>query len=71
MSGYTGILSEVLAISNERALLVEAHLRLQYGTLCHLSQERIRFEYTDGGISEVIDLAPDQAVELAKSMGLH
>ena len=70
MSMYQKVLSETLSVSPERALLVEGYLRLQYGTLDHLSMEDFRREYTSGGISRSIDEDPALAADLAKSYGL-
>lgn len=70
MSAYQKILADTLHISPERAVLVEAYLRLQYSTLGHLSREDFRHEYTRGGISDTIDADPESARALAASYGL-
>ena len=71
MSAYQTILAETLKITPERAVLVEAYLRLQYSTLGHLSRADFRREYTRGGISATIDADVEQAIGLAKSFGLQ
>lgn len=71
MSAYSNVIAETLKISNERAVLVEAYLRLQYSTLGHLSRADFRHEYTRGGISATIDADLGQALRLAKSFGLQ
>lgn len=68
---YQTIIADILKITPQRAVLVEAYLRLQYGTLDHLSRAAIWHEYTHGGISATIDADPDQAVRLARSIGLE
>ena len=71
MSAYQTILAETLKITPERAVLVEAYLRLQYSTLGHLSRADFLSEYTRGGISATIDADVEQAIGLAKSFGLQ
>lgn len=70
VSPYGRVLAETLKITTERARLVEAYLRLQFGTLSHLSREDFRHEYTDGGISDTIDADTRQAIALAESFGI-
>lgn len=64
-------IADILKIGQERAVLVEAHLRLQYGTIGQLSRADIQREYRSGGISATIDANPTAAVELAESFGLR
>lgn len=68
---YNQIISEVLNVTPARARLVEAFLRLQYGTLDALSRDRILSEYTAGGISEAIDEDAALVERLADSYGLR
>ena len=63
--------ADTLKITPQRAVLVEAYLRLQYSTLGHLSRIDFRREYTKGGISDAIDADPEEAIALAKSFGLQ
>lgn len=63
-------IAETLKISQERAVLVEAYLRLQYGTIGQLSRVDIVREYRSGGISATIDADLPAALQLAKSYGL-
>ena len=70
MSAYQAVLAETLKITPDRALLVEAYLRLQYSTLDHLSRADFRQEYKRGGICTAIDADPAGAVLLAKSYNL-
>lgn len=67
---YTTTIADVLRVGKQRAMLVEAYLRLRYSTLCHLSRDDISREYTDGGISGAIDADPAGAVALAQSYGI-
>lgn len=69
MSAYQQVLADTLKISPQRAVLVEAYLRLQYSTLGHLSRADFRHEYTRG-ISDTIDADPESARALAASYGL-
>lgn len=66
---YTTTIADVLRIGKQRAMLVEAYLRLKYSTLCHLSRDDISREYTDGGISGAIDADPAGAVLRHRSRG--
>lgn len=70
MSPYATVIAETLEVSSARAVLVEAYLRLQYGTLGNLSRVDIQREYGADGIGATIDAAPDRAVTLAASYGL-
>lgn len=70
MTTYNDIIRRTLKITPERARLVEAYLRLDYGTLDHLSNVEIRREYHVGGISAAIDADVDGALKLAESLGL-
>ena len=67
---YNRILRETLNITAERAVLVEAYLRLEHSTLGHLSRFDFQREYTVGGICETIDADYSHAVDLAESFGL-
>jgi len=66
---YQTILAETLQITPSRAVLVEAYLRLQYGSLGNLSRDDFRREYK-AGISAAIDADPAEAAALAQSFGL-
>ena len=67
---YNDIIRSTLKITPERARLVEAYLRMEYGTLNHLSARDIRRNYYHGGISYAIDANLDGALKLAESFGL-
>lgn len=67
---YQTVIAETLKIAPARARLVEGYLRLQYGTLSHLSREDITHEYCRRGISTAIDADVDGAIKLAASYGL-
>lgn len=73
MDPYTPTVSRILGIPESEARLVVGYLRLQYGTLDHLSQERIRFEYLDGGpdgsIKDTIEADRKGAERLADDYG--
>lgn len=71
MTAYQDIIASALGITHDRAILVEAYLRLQYSTLGNLSEHDMRREYTRGGISATIDADPAQARSLARSYGLQ
>ncbi len=66
---YTEIIQRTLSVTAERARLVEAYLRLQYGTLDRLSRADIRREYRHG-ISGAIDADVEGSIRLAESYGL-
>ena len=69
MAHSSSMIAETLKISPERATLVEAYLRLEHGTLDHLSRVDVRREYARG-ISATIDANLEQAIALARSFGL-
>ena len=66
---YQELIASTLKITKERAILVEAYLRLQYGALDSLSRIDIRREYRTG-ISEAIDADVESALKLAETFGL-
>ena len=70
MNNYQALLVKTLKITPQRAVLVEGYLRLQHGTLDHLSCADFGREYKRGGISAAIDADPEGAIELAQSFGL-
>ena len=69
MAMYNDIIRDTLHVNANRASLVEAYLRLQYGTLDALSRVDIRREYSTNGISDAIDADVEGAIRLAKSYG--
>lgn len=69
-SGYTVTIAETLKVTKDRARLVEAYLRLQYGTLDALSRMDFCREYRRGGISAAIDADVNGAIRLADSYAI-
>lgn len=63
------MIAQTLHITPQRASLVEAYLRLEYGTLDAISRAQIRMAYINW-IQQDIDADVTAAMKLAESFGV-